>query len=55
MVKNRIARVFIQDRRLRTDGFIIRAQSVIRADGFSSAQHRNFATTGDAIQVAEHG
>jgi len=28
----------IQDRRLRTDGFIIRAQSTIRADGFSSAQ-----------------
>jgi hypothetical protein len=25
---------------LRTDGFFIRAQSVIRADGFSSAQHR---------------
>jgi hypothetical protein len=24
----------------------IRAQSMIRADGFSSAQHRNSATTG---------
>jgi hypothetical protein len=31
----------IQDRRLRTDGFIIHAQSTIRADGFSSAQYRN--------------
>jgi hypothetical protein len=29
---------FIQDRRLRADGFIIRAQAAIRADGFSSAQ-----------------
>jgi hypothetical protein len=29
---------FIQDTRLRADGFIIRAQSGIRADGFSSAQ-----------------
>jgi hypothetical protein len=28
----------IQDRRLRADGFIIRAQSVIRADGSPSAQ-----------------
>jgi hypothetical protein len=37
---------FIQDRRLRTDVFFIRAQSTIRADGFSSAQHRNSATTG---------
>jgi hypothetical protein len=41
---------FIQDRRLRTDGFIIRAQATIRADGFSSAQNRNAAT--GAIQVA---
>jgi len=31
---------------LRTDGFFIRAQSVIRADGISSAQHRDSATTG---------
>jgi hypothetical protein len=29
-----------EDRRLRTDGFFIRAQSTIRADGFSSAQQR---------------
>jgi len=29
---------FIQDRRLRTDVFFIRAQATIRADGFSSAQ-----------------
>ena len=27
----------------------IRSQSTIRADGFSSAQHRNSATTGGAI------
>jgi hypothetical protein len=26
---------------LRTDGFIVRAQSTIRADGFSSAQRRS--------------
>jgi len=30
--------VFIQDRRLRADGLIIRAQSMIRADGPPSAQ-----------------
>jgi hypothetical protein len=32
-------------------GFLIfiRAQSTIRADGFSSAQHRNSATSEDAI------
>jgi hypothetical protein len=29
---------FIQDRRLRADVLFIRVQSVIRADGFSSAQ-----------------
>ncbi|MEK7362029.1 MAG: hypothetical protein AAB133_08130 [Pseudomonadota bacterium] len=46
---------FIQDRRLRTDGFIIRAQSTIRADGFSSAQNHNFAVARDAIQVTAHG
>jgi hypothetical protein len=34
----------IQDRRLRTDGFIIRAQSTIRADGVSSAQLRSSVT-----------
>jgi hypothetical protein len=33
----------------------IRTQSVIGADGFSSAQNRNFAMARDAIQVAEHG
>jgi hypothetical protein len=30
---------------LRTDVLFVRAQSTIRADGFSSAQHRNSATT----------
>jgi len=44
--------VFIQDRRLRTDVLFIRAQSTIRADGFSSAQNRSDATTRDAIQSA---
>jgi hypothetical protein len=33
-------RVFIQDRRLRTDGFFIRAQSGIRADGTPAAQDK---------------
>jgi hypothetical protein len=28
----------IQDRRLRADGFIVRAQSAIRADGLPAAQ-----------------
>jgi hypothetical protein len=46
---------FIQDRRLRADMLFIRTQSVIGADGFSSAQNRNFAMARDAIQVAEHG
>src|ERR1017187_1121289 len=45
-LKTRTAWVFIQDRRWCTDGFFIRAQSAIRADGFSSAQSRNVATTG---------
>ncbi|MBI5909813.1 MAG: hypothetical protein HY848_07665 [Betaproteobacteria bacterium] len=40
---------FIQDRRLRADVLFIRAQSAIRADGFSSAQNRNSATKGEAI------
>ncbi|TAK71619.1 MAG: hypothetical protein EPO19_04050 [Betaproteobacteria bacterium] len=40
---------FIQDRRLRADVLFIRAQSAIRADGFSSAQQRNSATTAGAI------
>jgi hypothetical protein len=31
---------------LRADVLFIRAQSTIRADGFSSVQHRNAATTG---------
>jgi len=34
----RVGFAFIQDRRLRADAFFIRAQSAIRADGFSSAQ-----------------
>jgi hypothetical protein len=36
---------FIQDRRLRSDGFIVRAQSVIRADGPPSAPACASATT----------
>jgi len=40
---------FMQDRRLRTDVLFIRAQSTIRADGFSSAQNRNSAITRGAI------
>jgi len=28
---------------------LVRAQSTIRADGFSSAQYRNLATTADTI------
>jgi len=32
------------------DVLFIRAQSMIRADGFSSAQHRNRATTGARIE-----
>jgi hypothetical protein len=39
---------------LRADVLFIRTQSAIRADGFSSAQHRNSATTEDAIQTATH-
>jgi hypothetical protein len=39
---------FIQDRRSRADARFIRAQSTIRADGFSSAQHRNSATGRDS-------
>jgi len=42
----------IQNRRLRTNGFIIRAQSTIGADGFSSAQGRNSATACGAIEFA---
>jgi len=42
----------IQDRRLRADVLFIRAQSTIRADGFSSAQFRKLATTRGAIHVA---
>jgi len=49
MDKIRTVLGFIQDHRLRTDGFIIRTQSMIRADGFSSAQHRNPAAKGGAI------
>jgi hypothetical protein len=40
---------FIQDRRLRTDALFIRAQSTIRADGFSSAQHHKPETAQSAI------
>jgi hypothetical protein len=50
MDKTRSALGFIQDRRSRTNGFIIRTQATIRADGFSSAQFRNSATMGSAIQ-----
>jgi hypothetical protein len=43
---------FIQDRRLRADVLFIRAQSTIRADGFSSAQNRNFSATAATIYTA---
>jgi hypothetical protein len=36
----------MQDRRLRTDVLFIRVQSMIRADGFSSAQHCDPAIAG---------
>jgi hypothetical protein len=36
---------FIRDRRLCADVLFIRARSVIRADGFSSAHNRAFITT----------
>jgi hypothetical protein len=39
----------LQDRRLRTDTLFIRAQSTIRADGFSSAPDRNAATERDPV------
>jgi hypothetical protein len=39
-IKAKAAWGLIQDRRLRTDRFIVRAQSVIRADGPPSAQAR---------------
>jgi len=45
MIKTRTALGFHQDRRLCADVLFIRAQSAIRADGFSSAQNRNSATT----------
>jgi hypothetical protein len=41
------AGVLLPDHRLRPDGSFIRAQSVIRADGFSSAQHRRSVHRGD--------
>jgi hypothetical protein len=50
--QRRFGVAFIQDRRLRTDVLHIRAQSTIRADGFSSAQSHNAATTVGAIWVA---
>jgi hypothetical protein len=40
---------FIQDRRLRADVLFVRTQSTIRADGFSSAQHRNPAIAEGAV------
>jgi len=36
--KSGLGSVLFQDRRLRADGFIVRAQSAIRADGPPSAQ-----------------
>jgi len=39
----------IQDRRWRMDGFFIRAPSAIRADGFSSAQHRTLQQLWDDL------
>ncbi|MBE0626697.1 MAG: hypothetical protein IH606_18000 [Burkholderiales bacterium] len=53
ITKQRVGR-FIQDHRLRADGFIIRAQSAIRADGFSSAQYRNSAKSSGGNPVATH-
>jgi hypothetical protein len=49
MVNTKHSAAGIQDRQLRADVLFIRAQSAIRADGFSSAQYRNSATMGDAI------
>jgi hypothetical protein len=49
MVNTKHSAGVIQDCRLRADVLFIRAQSTIRADGFSSAQHRNSATSEDAI------
>jgi hypothetical protein len=43
---------FMQDRRLCADVLFIRAQSVIRADGLSSAQNRKPAIWSGAILVA---
>jgi len=42
----------MQDRRLRTDGFIIHAQSTIRADRFSSAQKRPLQCDLPAMRAA---
>src|SRR5665647_841808 len=54
MVNTEQGVVVIQDRRLCTDTLFIRAQSTIRADGFSSAQDCNPAATADAILIAPH-
>jgi hypothetical protein len=40
MNKTKMSWGFIRDRRLRADGFIVRAQSAIRADGTPAAQAR---------------
>jgi len=45
-IKTKIGFGFIQDHRFRTDGFIIRAKSMIRADGFSSAQQTHITAAG---------
>jgi hypothetical protein len=45
LIKDKDGMGFIRDRRLRADVLFIRAQSTIRADGFSSAQHRKLGTT----------
>jgi hypothetical protein len=47
LVNTRHGLGFIQDRRLRADVLFIRAQSVIRADSFSSAQCRGSAVEDD--------
>jgi len=41
-----------QDPRLRADMLFIRAQSRIRADGFSSAQQAHFTTSGARFELS---
>jgi len=48
-LKAKTAWGFIQDRQLRADVLFIPTQFTIRADGFSSAQYRNSATSESAI------